>query len=207
MKLDSLFRPATPDAADRLIAEHPLAQLVSTDGDYFSVSSLPLLLEGATSVEAFLLGHFDRHNPHAEALRHQPRALALFTGVHGYISPSLRRNRRIAPTWNYATVRCELDVRFDERDEFTRDVLERLVAHMEAGRSDAWSISDMGERYPGQARNIIAFRARVLNIDAKFKLGQNEQPDNFAGIVDGLRQAGQTPLAEAMMATKAKRAD
>ncbi|MDN5864290.1 MAG: FMN-binding negative transcriptional regulator [Gammaproteobacteria bacterium] len=198
MKKYPPYRPGSRDEIDRLVAEYPLAQVVSSNGDHFVATLLPLLLERPTRDEALLLGHFDRTNPQVEALRRQSRALALFTGVQGYVSPTWRQTPRMAPTWNYATVRFEVEVAFDEDQDATREALERLVEHMEGVRRQPWSIADMGERYAAQARGVIAFRARVLATDAKFKLGQNERSDNFAGIVDELWKTDQEELAMAM---------
>jgi predicted FMN-binding regulatory protein PaiB len=66
------------------------------------------------------------------------RALFLFQGPHAYISPSWISDRTWGPTWNYAVIRIEADVRFlpDRADE----VLARLVRKMERGRERAWSI-------------------------------------------------------------------
>lgn len=206
MNLHSLYRPASAHDIDKLVAEHPLAQIVSCNDGHFAVSALPLLLE-RTEEGAFLLGHFDRNNPQVPSLRTRPHALALFTGAHGYISPSWRGHRRIAPTWNYAQVRFEVRFEFQDTPKATREVLQKLVSHMEAGRPEPWSIRDMGTRYADQARNVIAFRARVLSTDASFKLGQNEDPDNLAAIIAQLQRDGQTRLAEAMTAAADAAAD
>lgn len=199
MNLQSQYRPASRNDVDQLIAEHPFAQLVSCHDGHFQASALPLLLQRDSDDKAFLLGHFDRHNPQVDVLRQNPRALALFAGVHSYVSPTWRCHRHIAPTWNYAQVRFEVDVEFRDTPKATREVLEQLVTHMEAGRPEPWTIRDMGTRYAGQAGNVIAFRARVLSTEAAFKLGQNETPENHAAIVQHLQRDGQAELAESMI--------
>jgi transcriptional regulator len=199
MKTNRLFAP-DPAAIDRLVADHPFAQLVALGDAHPLCTPLPLLLE-RKGEDAWLVGHFARANPQVELLRRRPRALAVFMGAQGYVSPSWMRDRTQAPTWNYETVHFDVEVEFDESEAQPHAALERLVAHMEQGRPQAWSRRDMGPRYAQLAQAVIAFRARVLATHAKFKLGQNERADVFADIVRGLADTGQHALRAAMVRT------
>jgi transcriptional regulator len=192
------FQPRSIAEIDDLVAQHPLAQLISTGAGRFMCTPLPLLLERASADEAWLTGHFARTNPQVALLRRQPRALAVFMGAHGYISPSWMRDREQAPTWNYETAHFDIDIAFDDSEAATRDALERLVNHMERCRPQAWSIADMGSRYASLAGAVISFRARVVAVHAKFKLGQNEPDDAYTDILEGLARTGQQPLIDAM---------
>lgn len=192
------FAPNSPADIDRLIATHPFALMISSATGTPIATPLPLLLERDTDGEITLLGHIARISPHTELLRRQPRALVVFLGPHGYISPSWLADRTQAPTWNYETVHFEVDVEFDDRAEATQTALTRLVDHMEHGRPNAWSVADMGPRYEMLAQAVVAFRARVISTQAKFKLGQNERPDDLADILTGLERTAQQSLLEAM---------
>lgn len=191
------FAPNSPADIDRLIATHPFALMISSASGTPLATPLPLLLERDAD-DAILLGHIARASPHTELLRRQPRALVVFLGSHGYISPSWLADRTQAPTWNYETVHFEVDVEFDDRAEATRTALTQLVDHMERGRPDAWSVADMGPRYEMLAQAVVAFRARVISTKAKFKLGQNERPDDRADILKGLERTAQHSLLEVM---------
>lgn len=198
MKTSPLFTP-TDDAVDQLVARNPFAHVVSTDNGVPVCTPLPLLLEREGD-ECWLVGHFARANPQVAMLRQQPRALAIFMGPHGYVSPSWLRDRTQAPTWNYATVHMDIEVAFEDGEDAMHAALTKLVAHMERDRPAAWSHLDMGGRYERLANAVLAFRARVIGIHAKFKLGQNEREDVFADIVAGLQATGQVELAAAMTA-------
>jgi transcriptional regulator len=189
----------TPEAAaiDQLIAEHPFAQLISVDAGVPVCTPLPLLLDRGPDV-SWLLGHFARSNPQVDMLRRSPRALAIFMGPHGYVSPSWMRDRTQAPTWNYATVHFEIEVAFDDSQAATTSALERLVAHMERNSHVPWTAAELGSRYAALSKAVIAFRAKVLATQAKFKLGQNERPDVFQDILRGLRSTTGATLADAM---------
>jgi transcriptional regulator len=203
MKPHRLFEPEA-GAIDRLVAAHPFAQLISIDGERPVCTPLPLVLE-RTPDDAWLIGHFARANPQVELLRQRPRALAVFMGAHGYVSPSWMHDRTQAPTWNYETVHFDIEVAFDDGESAPHAALERLVAHMERGRPHAWASRDMGPRYAQLAKAVIAFRARIVATQAKFKLGQNERADVYADILDGLARTGQPALRAAMERANATR--
>lgn len=186
------------DAVDRLVAEHPFALLVSTTAQAPVATPLPLLLAREVDGGDWLIGHFARNNPQVDLLRRQPQALAVFTGAHGYMSPSWLRDRTQAPTWYYATVHFEVQVELLEHEHATHDALERLVTHMEAGRTNAWRAAELGARYPRLAAAVIAFRARILATHARFKLGQGEREDVLADQRAALERAGDAALLAAM---------
>lgn len=200
MKTARLF-DAAPGDVERLVARHPFAQLVSSGAEGLVCTPLPLLLEHDGG-DRWLVGHFARANPHVALLRGDPRALVIFMGAQGYVSPSWMRDRTQAPTWNYETVHFTVEVSFDDGDPAPHAALEALVRHMERDRPDAWFAREMGSRYDRLAEAVIGFRARVLRTQAKFKLGQNERADVFEDILAGLRGTGDIALATAMGRTK-----
>lgn len=197
MKTSPTFVPEDASEIDRLIAAHPFAQLVSCAGPMPVCTPLPLLLQRDAD-GAWLLGHFARANPQVALLREHPQALAVFVGEHAYMSPSWLRDRTQAPTWNYETVHCEVEVEFLDREEAIHTALDQLVRHMETGRPQAWSIADMGPRYEQLTRAVIAFRARVTAIHPKFKLGQNERDDVYADMLAGAEREQLHGIADAM---------
>jgi transcriptional regulator len=204
MKTNPVFTP--PDAEiDQLVARHPFAQFVSANDGLPICTPLPLLLERLDR-QCWLIGHFARANPQVDMLRRQPRALAIFMGPQGYVSPSWMRDRTQAPTWNYATVHMDVEVALEDNNTATDNALSKLVAHMERDRTAAWSALDMGDRYARLATAVVAFRARVISTTAKFKLGQNERRDVFNDILRGLRATGQNDLAQAMQSTESANA-
>src|SRR5690606_27493143 len=103
----TLFGPRSDQDLVRLVRDHPLAWIVSGEGEDFGASLLPLLpilsREGALTG---LWGHFSRANPQFARLQRDGRAAILFLGPSGYISPSWMNDRSQAPTWNYASAQC-----------------------------------------------------------------------------------------------------
>jgi transcriptional regulator len=200
-------RPASPfeqwtdrDIVD-LIDQFPLAWVVSGNPG-FSGTPLPILVEADEAGRPTrLVGHFAKSNPQVEQIRAEPRTLFLFTGPHGYVSPELvTTTRNWGPTWNYATVRIVADVRFDEG--LNEEALERLVRKMEEGRKLPWTRAELGSRYEGMKNAIIAFRASIVGIEGRFKLGQDERSEVLSDLINGF---GDSDLAHWMRRFNADR--
>ncbi len=175
------------DVAD-LISQYPLATLVTAASSGFLSRPLPMLADfDASGKLVNLVGHMARGNPLVAQLRKDATACFLFHGPHHYISPTLVPDRNWAPTWNYALLRVTARVEFaPQKNDYA---LRRLVEKMEAGRPDAWSVEELGARYDKLSQHIVAFDAQVTDVDATFKLGQDEKPEMFDSIQAGVGHA------------------
>lgn len=193
------FSPPSDADVTRLVLEHPFAWLVTVHAQEFAATPLPLrpVLDEQGSVTA-LLGHFARSNPHVDLLRRAPRTLVLFLGPHGYVSSSWFTDRTRTPTWNYAAAQYLVDIEFTEDARETETVLRDLIGEMEGGRPQAWSLEEMGARYPRLVSGIIAFRARIVERRVKFKLGQDERDTEYFEITRALAAAGDRELHDWM---------
>ena len=181
----SQFSPRQRKDVKELVDAYPLCWIVSDGAGERYATPLPLLPEqGADGEVQSLFGHIAFSNPQQEALEKDARATILCMGPQGYISPRLVSNPTWGPTWNYAVCRFETEVQFvpDETDT----ALSKLATALEGTAPGAWNPSFMGERYHQLRTHIVAFRARVLETHARFKLGQDENETVFKDIVDGL---------------------
>jgi transcriptional regulator len=191
------FAPPSEQDVTRLVLEYPLAWIVSAADGEFAATPLPLrpVIDPQGGIVE-LRGHFARSNPHADLAHRVPRALLLFTGPNGYVSPSWLGDRTRAPTWNYAMVQYVVDLEFVEDAERRDDMMRDLVDAMEAGRPNAWSIEDMGTRYERLAAGVRCFRAHIRERRVRFKLGQDERATEYADIVAALASTGDHTLLE-----------
>jgi transcriptional regulator len=195
-----LFTEYDDEDVRDLIRDYPLAWLSAVDGAGAHAAQLPLLGEyDANGSLTHLLGHIPRRSPLVEAWSRDSRTLVLFQGPQAYISPDQAGARNWAPTWNFAHLRIDAEVTLlpDE----TGFAIGALVDRMEQGRPDPWTIAGLGDRYAQMEQRVIGFRARVLAVTGRFKLGQDEQREVFASIVASL---GDTPLAQWMRRFAAK---
>ncbi len=190
-----IFAPASDEQVLHLVLAHPLAWVVSLDDGSFRATPLPLRprVGGGGRIEA-IEGHMARSNAHCAALQRDGRALILFSGPQGYISPSCVSDRTWAPTWNYAVVQFLVTIAFDEEPARLDAHLADLVEAMERDRPRAWHPSEMGARYETLKRMIVPFEAKVVEQRAKFKLGQDERDTVFADIGAALERSGPEEL-------------
>jgi transcriptional regulator len=157
--------------------------VTAIDGAAEHAALLPLVarLDEAGRVVR-LIGHMMRRNPLLQALTEDPRALILFTGPQGYISPSAAGDRRWIPTWNFAQVRLEAEIAFEP--EGIDSALAALVDAAETGQDNPWTIDEAGPRYDDLAKLVIAFSAMPTKVAGAFKLGQDERPEVIRSIID-----------------------
>jgi len=190
-----IFAPKSDEQVLRLVLEHPLAWVVSLDAGGFRAMPLPLRPRVGDDgrIEA-LEGHMARSNPLCAALQRDARALILFSGPQGYISPSWVSDRTWAPTWNYAVVQFVVTIALDETSARLDAHLNDLATAMERGRPGGWHPSEMGARYETLKRRIISFEATILEQRARFKLGQDERDSVFAEITEALGRSGSDEL-------------
>ena len=190
-----IFAPKNDEQVLRLVLEHPLAWVVCLDAAGFRATPLPLRPRvGADGRIEALEGHMARSNALYATLQRDARALILFSGPQGYISPSWVSNRTWAPTWNYTVVQFLVTIAFDETPARLDAHLHDLVDAMERGRPGAWHPSEMGARYETLKRMIVPFEATVVEQRAKFKLGQDERDAVFTDITEALGTTGSDAL-------------
>lgn len=176
---------ASPAQVAALVRACPLAWVVSGGTGGFAATPLPLLGEvDESGAVVALFGHFARANRQVATLEREPAATILFQGPQGYIPPRLVSNPQWGATWNYAVARFDVDVRFVP-DE-TEASVHRLAAAMEQDQPVPWTPDRMGDRVAQMLPHIVAFRAKVRTTEARFKLGQDEEPATLQEIVAGL---------------------
>lgn len=150
------------------------------------VTLLPLLTDGRV-----IVGHLARANPHWKALRQAGRAIAVFQGAEGYISPSSypskAEHHRVVPTWNYEAVHAEGPVEIVEDVERLHAIVSELTAHHEAKRAAPWRVTDAPEPFiAGQLKGIVGVVMTVEALTGKRKLSQNRGAADQAGALAGL---------------------
>lgn len=183
-----LFASESIDDVGALVDSAPLAWIVP-HADVRAAILMPVVLERREGKAPLLLGHLPRRSPAAAVLARDPAASFLILGAHRQIPNDWISDRAWAPTWNFAAARIDAEVEIDAA--LTDRCIQRLVDHLDL----RWSPQEMGPRYQQLNDEIVGFAARPLQFAGRFKLGQDEKPENFAAIVEAL---GSDPLAEWM---------
>ena len=170
-----------PEHAARIMREHPLASLVSTDDTGFPfIAHLPLKLveEGGQPVR--LLGHCARGNPLGTYLQQRPLALVSFMGPQAYMSPKVYADLQRVPTWSYLAVQARVEARLLTGEEAKDALLKQLIAAHEPDYAALWRA--LPQDYTGKMLNAItAFELRIVQIECAVKLNQH-RPEAHAAM-------------------------
>ncbi len=150
---------------------HDFATLVSNHDGMPLATHLPLLVTHVGDAIT-LHGHVARANPQWRSLASQD-VLAVFTGPHAYVSPSLYERRESVPTWNYLAVHAYGTVRLVEGVDEVTGMLDALIERHEHAYRAQWD--DLPEAYRGRMMDgLVGFEMTVMRLHGAAKLSQNK---------------------------------
>lgn len=181
----SLYCPAAfrADAAyaAAVMADNPLATMITPASTEPWISHLVLLPDPQHA--DCLLGHLARANPHAQVLFEQD-SVAVFSGVHGYVSPRWYVSDGMVPTWNYRVAHAHGRAEPVTGEELSA-LLQQLARHFEGPQG--WSTDAMpAAALAAMQGGIVGFRLRVKRWEVKAKLSQNRRPQDREGVIAAL---------------------
>jgi transcriptional regulator len=182
-----------PEHAVKLMREHPLAQLVSSDDQGFPyVTPLPLHLE-VSAEQVVLQGHCAKGNPHWRYLQSRPQALVLFMGPQSFMSTRVYPDLTRVPTWTYLSVQARVEASL-VTDEAAKDVmLKPLIADHDPAYTAQWQ--GLPEDYTQRMlAGVVAFELKVLSLDCKLKLNQH-RPEAHVAMHQAYAQGGEQEQA------------
>src|SRR5882757_2610168 len=189
------FRVEDVPQMHALMRGRPFAALVSAGAAGLYGTHLPTVLKDDGPFGTIEC-HLARANPLWKDLAAGGEALMIFQGPDAYITPnwypSKAETQKVVPTWNYAVVhaygRPEV---MQEADWLGRHVGE-LSAQQEASEARPWAVSDAPDRYVEvMLRGIVGFRFAITRLEGKWKMSQNREMKDRAGVVSGLDQRGE----------------
>lgn len=194
MHSPNMFRETRLEPMHRLIADHPLATLITADDRGIEANLLPFTLHQGGEY-GVLRAHLARNNGQLEALRAGAGTLVLFQGPQAYVSPSWYPSKavhgKVVPTWNYVMVQVRGTPRVIEDEEWIKAQLESLTDHQEAGRDQPWKTTDSPDDFiRGQLKAIVGMEIPIHQIEGKWKVSQNRSAADRAGVLDGMRAEG-----------------
>jgi transcriptional regulator len=170
------------------LAQVEFANLVTHDPSGFIVTPLPLIHDGRS-----LIGHVSRANPHWHA--DGCESVAIFSGPHGYISPSLYATKaetgKVVPTWNYEVLNVHGRLVAHDDADWVLNLVTMLTNRHEQRRAQPWHVTDAPESYTrAQLRAIVGVELVIAKVEGKTKMSQNQPERNRMGVVAGLRESG-----------------
>jgi transcriptional regulator len=207
MYLPSHFEENRPDALHRLMAEHPLAALVTHGASGLDANHVPFEFDAAQGAHGILRAHVARANPILQDIEDGAEALVIFQGPSGYISPTFYPSKqelhRQVPTYNYLVVHAHGRIAIRDDEAFVRGVVARLTRKMEAGEAVPWKMGDSPADFiQTMLQAIVGIEIEVTRLVGKAKLSQNKAAEDRLGAVNGVRRRetdAATALADAML--------
>ena len=191
MYLPKQFDHRDPQVTCRLLREHPLATLISTDeagAPYLSHLPLKLDQTGSDGMPCLLLGHLARANPQVPHLSQRPQVWLSFMGPHAFMSTRVYPDLQRVPTWNYLSVQIKAQVRVLEGEEAKDAMLKQLISDHDPAYAAQWR--SLPESYThGMLNGIVAFELQVHEVQTKIKLNQH-RPESHPAMYLAYSQGG-----------------
>jgi transcriptional regulator len=131
-----------------------------------------------------------RANSQWRGFESSPRVLVVFSGPHGYVSPTTYVVTPAAPTWNYAAVHVTGRVRVIDDPETTLDVIKATVAVAERRQQAAWQIKPSLEYAKRILPGLVAFTIDVDDVRSTFKLSQDKSPELQNRVISAFERSG-----------------
>jgi len=203
MYLPSHFDQQDPDELAAVVKAHPLATMVTRDGDDLVANHIPFLLEGSLKPGAKFVGHIAKNNELWQKADLEKDVLLIFQGVSAYITPnwypSKQETHQVVPTYNYAVVHAygKLNIFHDRAAKLA--VVDQLTQTMEKDRSSNWKVDDAPVDFIEKMLDaIVGIDVTVTRIQAKWKISQNRSPADREGVANGLEQQARSDEDKAM---------
>jgi transcriptional regulator len=188
------FRVEDVPQMHSLMRARPFAAFVSAGPGGLYASHLPTVLK-ENGPRGVIECHLARANPHCKELAEVSEALMIFQGPEGYITPnwypSKAQDGKVVPTWNYATVHAYGRPEVMTDGEWLHRHVTELTAQQEKTEAKPWALSDAPRSYvDAMLRGIVGFRFVVTRLEGKWKMSQNREVPDQAGVVKGLGRRG-----------------
>jgi transcriptional regulator len=185
MYIPNKFKMTEINTKHKFIHEFGFGVIVSSD-DGLSATHLPFVLHADEGEQGMLYAHCAKANPLWKNLDGQ-KVLVIFTGPHGYISPSWYTTKPAVPTWNYTAVHAYGVASLLEPHQ-TLEAVEQVVEKYEPQllvERDIVTDQIKDKMLAG----IVGFKIALTKLEGQLKLGQNKSKDDQTGVLNALNNS------------------
>ena len=206
MYLPKHFLVEDPAILAQLISEYPLAIIVGNLDGNLEVNHLPLML---SEDKTKLYGHIAKMNPLTKvASSNNTSVTAIFNGPNAYVTPSWypskQESGKVVPTWNYAAVHVQGNIKLIDDPQWLRSHVSQMTNIHEPTYQSTWKLDDAPEEYvQTMLKAIIGIEIDVTSLLGKFKLSQNRPAEDYEAVVEQLRKSPKEALQEMLQYMKA----
>jgi transcriptional regulator len=157
--------------------------VVISSANGLSGTHLPFVLHAEEGEKGVLYAHCAKANPLWKNLEGQ-NVLVIFTGPHGYISPSWYITKPAVPTWNYSAVHAYGVASLLDPQE-TLKAVDQVVEKYEPQLLVKRDIVTDQIKHKMLAA-IVGFKIELTTLEGQLKLGQNRSKDDQTGVLNAL---------------------
>ncbi|MEU6126220.1 FMN-binding negative transcriptional regulator [Streptomyces sp. NPDC047123] len=196
MYVPSIYQTEDRAWLRRIVEQYPLATLITNGPRTPYATHLPVIFSPDSTPQEdgpeglTLLGHMNRANSHWDALAGGAHAQLVFTGPHGYVTPTVYETTPAAPTWNFVSVHLQGVLEPISGFEETLEVVQLTVEAYEKNFGDGWEMDTSLDYFRHIGPAVGAFRFRVDSADGMFKLSQEQSPDARRRVADRFGSGG-----------------
>lgn len=193
MYVPSHFAEQDPAALREVARAHPLGALVVAGDDGLDSVHAPFLFDPEPAPLGTLRCHVARANPIWRAIGDGRDVLVLFRGPSAYVTPSWYPTKqatgKVVPTYNYVAVQAKGRARAVADAAWLLQLVSRLTETFESPRAQPWHVSDAPDDYvASMLRAIVGIEIPVASLTGTFKVSQNRNAADRAGVHAGLRE-------------------
>nr|ACY06284.1 negative transcriptional regulator [Streptomyces flaveolus]QNJ99263.1 piperazate synthase [Shuttle vector pNATX13-XF36-RS26795] len=183
-----LYREDCDGVVLAFLRHNPLAMVVTSHDDVPVATHAPVLFrhgpDGADAeavaagtvplAGSTLIGHMNVENPQWRRMRSGDRALIVFQGPHGYVSPTVYGVTPAAPTWDFIAVHVNGTVEPTADPAAVLDIVSDTARRLESGFGRGWDQESSLDYFRQIAPGVGAFTLRVDSVQTMFKLSQEK---------------------------------
>lgn len=205
-----MYRPSAyaiddPPLLHQVMRKRSFATLASMLNGTLHFAYAPLAVDAEPPPFGCLRFHLARMNPMAEL--DGAEVHISFVAADAYVSPDWYETKGLVPTWNYIAVEGKGRARaLDDRE--LRTLLTDLSAAAEEKLrpKEPWTIDKIPEaRLAALLAGIRGFSVPLDRLEGKFKLSQDKNPADIAGVIAGLEAQDDAASVRVARAIKALR--
>ncbi len=199
MYIPTHFEEPRVEVMHDLMRAHPLATLVTLGADGIEANHIPLHLTTEPAPFGILRGHVARANPLWRDVSGE--VLAIFHGPQGYISPSWyatkKQHGKVATTWNYIAVHAYGELRVVDDPAWLRNQVAALTDEHEGKLPAPWAVGDAPAEFTESLLQfIVGIEIRISRLQGKWKMSQNQPPENRESVALELSARGVADMAD-----------
>lgn len=189
MYIPNAFREEDSEKLIAFMRANSFATLVSVRDGIPCASHIPLVVIQADHTLK-LIGHLAKANSQWRSFD-QAESLAIFTGAHAYVSPSLYEQSQHVPTWNYIAVHAYGQpevITLARSRQLMESLMDEMIDTYEAQFKSHWhNFSD--DYRNSMMSGIVAFEMTITRLEGKYKLSQNRSAIDQQNVANSLQQS------------------